>query len=175
MQCYTFINSCHVSVWNAIHIRRHQTGRNRGPPVQLRQSPDQAGGVFYVRPFQSILLRFSSLSRSLLFTVPALVGVGVGLPSLSLTVSTLLSVIGLATRVPTKPLLFLPVRPLPSQLSFNSFVSSSIFPCASSPLCTDASTLTHCSIRPTVSVTCAELESDGRAAGGELNDSNATS
>ena len=34
-------------------------------------------------PIQSILFLFSSLSRSLLFTVPALVGVGVGLPSLS--------------------------------------------------------------------------------------------
>src|SRR3954452_10025675 len=169
------INSC-----QRVHLEYHPyktppNGKKQRPPVQTHQSPCQAGQVVYIRPFQSILFRFSSLSRSLLFTVPALVGVGVGLPSLSLTVSTLLSVLGLATRVPTKPLLFLPVRPLPSQLSFNSLASSSIFSCASSPLCTDASTLTHCSIRPTVSVTCAELESDGRAAGGELKDSNATS
>src|SRR2546421_7211578 len=169
------INSCHVSVRNNHPYKAPPNGKKRRPPIQPRQSPYQAGEVVYICPFQSILFRFSSLSRSLLFTVPALVGVGVGLPSLSLTVSTLLNVIGRATLVPTKPLLFLPVRTLPSQLSLSSFASSSIFACASSPLWTDPSTLTHCNIRATVSVTCAELESDGRAAGGELNDSNATS
>ena len=36
------------------------------------------------------------------------------------------------TLPPTKPLLFLPVRPLPNQLSFNALARFSIFPCASS-------------------------------------------
>ena len=58
--------------------------------------------------------------------------------------------------VPTNPRLCRPVLPLPNQFNFNSFTNRSIFLCASSLLCTLASTLTHCSILPTISVTCAE-------------------
>ena len=112
------------------------------------------------------------LSRSSLWrlTVPCLVGVGVGLPSRAdPRIVDPTERIG-RMRVPTKPLRFLPVLPLPSQLSFNCLFSSSILICPSSPVCTEHNTLRHCNIRPTVSVTWALELSVGRAAGGLLND-----
>ena len=59
----------------------------------------------------------------------------------------------LGTLAPTNPFLLRPVRPRPSQFSFSVLVRSSIFSCASSPLCMLTNTLMHCNIRPTVSVT----------------------
>lgn len=65
------------------------------------------------------------------------------------------------TLAPTRPLRFLPVRPLPSQFSFKPLHNSSILRWLSSSLLpvelpgvtpTLARTLMHCSIRPTVSV-----------------------
>jgi len=110
-----------------------------------------------------------------LLTVPCLVGVGVGLPSRSSPrIVDLTLVMGL-TLLPTKPFRFLPVRPRPNQFSFSCLLSSSIFPCASSPDWIEHNTDRHCSIRPTVSVTWEEELSLGLAAGGELNDWKATS
>lgn len=54
---------------------------------------------------------------------------------------------------PTNPCLCLPVLPLPNQLYFNSLFRRPIFSCASSLDCRETSTDTHCSMRPTVSVT----------------------
>lgn len=108
-------------------------------------------------------------------TVPCLVGVGVGLPSRSFPRIVEPTLRTGRTRVPTKPLRFRPVRPRPSQFNFNCLLSSSIFVWASSPVWIEHSTDRHCSIRPTVSVTCAEVLSVGLAAGGELKDWNATS
>lgn len=69
---------------------------------------------------------------------------------------------------PTNPCLCLPVLPLPSQLYFNSLFSRPIFSCASSPDCKLTSTDTHCSMRPTVSVTFALSMGCWRSKGGAL-------
>lgn len=123
---------------------------------------------YVINPIQIIIqsyhifVRGSSLDPS--YSIESLLpstalGVGVGLPSLAGRI-----------RVPTKPLRFRPVLPLPSQLSFNSLLKPSIFSCASSPLWTLASTLTHCNIRPTISVTWA-LSNTGRERG-DVNEGN---
>ena len=114
-----------------------------------------------------------------LTTVPCLVGVGVGLPSLLPSTACPLIVLPILltglTRLPTKPFRFRPVLPRPSQFSFSCRLSSSSFCCGPSPDCTEHSTHRHCSIRPTVSVTCLLSVSEGRAAGGLEKDWNATS
>ncbi len=108
-----------------------------------------------------------TLALSSISMVDALVGVGVGLPSASRLYEL---VLGYLTLVPTKPRRFRPVLPRPSQFSFSSLPNSSILACASSLDCTPASTERHCSIRPTVSVTCDDDLSVGLAAGGDAKD-----
>lgn len=53
---------------------------------------------------------------------------------------------------PTNPRRSRPVRPRPSQLCLSALLRISIFSCGSSSVCTLARTLTHWSMRPTVSV-----------------------